>query len=68
MLKTRIRYLSRYQDIITALYHYGFGQIVRDLGLLDRTKKRTKKTCPRLFAFGRQADSPAFRRAWPYFH
>lgn len=43
MLKTRIRYLSRYQDIITALYHYGFGQIVRDLGLLDRTKKRTKK-------------------------
>lgn len=43
MLKKRIRYLSRYQDIITALYHYGFGQIVRDLGLLDRTKTRKKK-------------------------
>lgn len=37
-----MRYLSRYQDIITALYHYGFGQIVRDLGLLDRRKKRSK--------------------------
>lgn len=51
MLKTRIRYLSRYQDIITALYHYGFGQIVRDLGLLDRTKKRTKKNVPKTLRF-----------------
>ncbi|GAF12122.1 LOW QUALITY PROTEIN: ABC1 family protein [Bacillus sp. JCM 19045] len=42
MLKKRMRYLSRYQDIITALYHYGFGQIVRDLGLLDRRKKGSK--------------------------
>ncbi len=39
-----MRYLSRYQDIITALYHYGFGQIVRDMGLLERRKpKRSKK-------------------------
>ncbi|MED4127136.1 MULTISPECIES: ABC1 kinase family protein [Shouchella] len=44
MLKKRMRYLSRYQDIITALYHYGFGQIVRDMGLLERRKpKRSKK-------------------------
>ncbi|WP_059103654.1 ABC1 kinase family protein [Shouchella shacheensis] len=43
MLKRRMRYLSRYQDILTALYHYGFGQIVRDLGLLDKTRQRKKK-------------------------
>ncbi|MFB4211289.1 ABC1 kinase family protein [Shouchella sp. JSM 1781072] len=43
MLKKRMRYLSRYQDIITALYHYGFGQIVRDMGLLERRKRTRSK-------------------------
>ncbi len=38
-----MRYLSRYQDIITALYHYGFGQIVRDMGLLERRKRTRSK-------------------------
>ncbi|TSB46852.1 ABC1 kinase family protein [Alkalicoccobacillus porphyridii] len=44
MIKKRIRYIQRYQDILTALFHYGFGHLVRDLGLLDfvRTPKRKK--------------------------
>ncbi|SDC40885.1 ABC1 kinase family protein [Shouchella lonarensis] len=43
MLKKQIRYLSRYQDILSALYHYGFGHIVRDLGLLEKARIRKKK-------------------------
>lgn len=42
MLKKQIRYLSRYQDILSALYHYGFGHIVRDLGLLEKARIRKK--------------------------
>ncbi len=35
MLKKRIRHFSRYQDIIRAMIHNGFGSIVKELGLSE---------------------------------
>ncbi|MCM2674274.1 AarF/UbiB family protein [Shouchella plakortidis] len=49
MIKKRIRYIQRYQDILTALFHYGFGHLVRDLGLLDFVRTPKKKKDPNYY-------------------
>ncbi|MET3503974.1 ABC1 kinase family protein [Halalkalibacter oceani] len=41
MLRRKMRHLSRYQEIATALFHYGFGHIVRDLGLMDQVRRKS---------------------------
>ena len=35
MLKKRIRHFNRYQDIIRAMFHHGFGSIAKELGLSE---------------------------------
>ena len=35
MLKKRIRHFNRYQDIIRAMIHHGFGSIAKELGLSE---------------------------------
>ena len=35
MLNKRIRHFDRYQDIIRAMFHHGFGSIAEELGLAD---------------------------------
>ena len=35
MLNKRIRHFNRYQDIIRAMFHHGFGSIAEELGLAD---------------------------------
>lgn len=41
MLRRKMRHLSRYQEIATVLFHYGFGHIVRDLGLMDQVRRKS---------------------------
>jgi ubiquinone biosynthesis protein len=39
MLKRRIRHIQRYRDIVYAFSRYGFGFLMKELGLLDLPKK-----------------------------
>jgi ubiquinone biosynthesis protein len=39
MIKRRIRHIQRYRDIVYAFSRYGFGFIMKELGLLDLPKK-----------------------------
>ncbi len=38
MIKKRIRHIQRYRDIVYAFTRYGFGFVMKELGLIDLLK------------------------------